>query len=109
MSINYYLFCIEKYSKILLNLDDIISNFQEINETINNENEVLMTGIVSYHLQNINFFTDKKNYIKILKETYEKKLQELCIHEFIDDLIDINPDRSQHICYCHKCEYIKNN
>ena len=37
----------------------------------------------------------------------DKKIQELCPHDFIDDMIDITPDRSEHITYCKICEYTK--
>ena len=30
-----------------------------------------------------------------------------CSHEWVTDLIDITPDRSQMICYCVKCETCK--
>ena len=31
----------------------------------------------------------------------------ICDHEWIDDVIDIDPDTSKHICYCIKCEVTK--
>ena len=30
-----------------------------------------------------------------------------CIHEFVDDFIDIDPDRSMQISYCSKCMMTK--
>jgi hypothetical protein len=52
---------------------------------------------------------------------YEKKIIELdltiehlnqfichsCEHTFVEDVIDITPDRSQNITYCTICEYTK--
>ena len=48
----------------------------------------------------------KENIVK-LKYICDKKIQELCPHDFIDDMIDITPDRSEHITYCKICEYTK--
>ncbi len=31
----------------------------------------------------------------------------MCVHDFIEDWIDIDPDRSQRIVYCRICEMTK--
>ena len=33
--------------------------------------------------------------------------RENCQHEWINDMIDINPDKSQRIIYCQKCQLSK--
>jgi hypothetical protein len=35
-----------------------------------------------------------------------EQYQTLCNHEFITDLIDLNPDRSDTIVYCKNCMYV---
>lgn len=35
-----------------------------------------------------------------------EQYQTLCIHEFITDLIDLTPDRSDTIAYCKNCMYV---
>ena len=45
--------------------------------------------------------------IKALKQICDEKIFELCEHEFIDDMIDITPDRSEKITYCGCCGYTK--
>ena len=35
-----------------------------------------------------------------------EQYQTLCIHEFITDLIDLHPDRSDTIVYCKNCMYV---
>jgi len=45
--------------------------------------------------------------LEILIKNVEHHIKNNCEHEWIDDLIDIDPDRSQHICYCIKCEITK--
>ena len=42
-----------------------------------------------------------------LRQKYDRKIKTFCKHEFVQDLIDIDPDRSETIEYCHKCEYTK--
>ena len=60
-------------------------------------------------------------YITEQVNEYEKKIIELeltlehltqfichsCEHTFVEDVIDITPDRSQNITYCTICEYTK--
>ena len=36
-----------------------------------------------------------------------KKIENMCQHEWIEDEIDIDLDRSQRICYCKLCEVSK--
>jgi NMD protein affecting ribosome stability and mRNA decay len=43
--------------------------------------------------------------IQLLKSVCNKKIEQLCKHEFVEDAIDINPDKSQNIRYCSICEY----
>lgn len=42
-----------------------------------------------------------------LKNIIEHKLDNICIHEWIDDYIDDSSETSQHICYCKLCEVSK--
>ena len=61
----------------------------------------------------LSFFSNgKTSYDFFIKK--RKKLEKLyiyiensCEHEFIEDHIDIDPEISQKIIYCHKCEYTK--
>ena len=42
----------------------------------------------------------RKTEVKFLTEL----LKEHCNHEWVNDMIDIDPDTSMHISYCEKCE-----
>lgn len=42
----------------------------------------------------------RKTEVKFLAEL----LKEYCNHKWINDMIDIDPDKSMHISYCEKCE-----
>lgn len=49
---------------------------------------------------------------KIITNILESLIEQIedntdCIHEWIYDLIDIDPDKSITICYCSKCELTK--
>ena len=45
--------------------------------------------------------------IEFSEYTNEKIINNCCPHEYIDDLIDIDVDRSLTITYCHICEVTK--
>lgn len=55
---------------------------------------------------------EKKNIIveeiSTNKNIVKDKLNNICVHEWIEDYIDICPETSQKICYCVKCEVTKN-
>jgi len=44
-----------------------------------------------------NFFSENK----------KPQIDNICDHEWIKDFIDIDPEKSQIICYCVKCELTK--
>ena len=48
-------------------------------------------------------FTDFKQ----IKKLCDDKIVELCSHEFVDDSIDIDPDKSENITYCTICGFTK--
>jgi hypothetical protein len=47
------------------------------------------------------------NNFETLKAEITNNIKNICEHEWIEDDIDISPDRSQRICYCVKCEATK--
>jgi hypothetical protein len=94
-NIDYFLFLKKKYINILNYLSEIINSYEEM------------------LLYNDEFLSQYKKY---KNEVYEMKhlinnvnisICKLCIHEFVDDVIDITPERSQKIEYCVICEYTK--
>ena len=103
MIINYFLSVKNKLEKILSHLNEIKLTYCEIKikseDYINSE----------YICDEINEYNKK---INALEETI-KDLNELrcnnCQHTFVDDLIDITPNTSQHITYCTICGYTKEN
>ena len=61
----------------------------------------------------LNMYNDSEEYnnlitnLETLKSFFEHQIKHKCEHEWTTDLIDIDPDRSQEICYCVKCEVTK--
>ena len=106
MSLDYYLFCRNSYDKIIKELDYIISALEEIDACIKEEDKLFKQDIVlSNQIHNKLFFIERKKHIQLLRSLCDKKVFELCKHEFIEDTIDITPDKSQNIRYCSICEY----
>jgi hypothetical protein len=106
MSINYYLFCRESYNRVIHSLEDIINIFEEIDESVKEEKLQLNSdAILLNQSHNKLFFCSRKEHMNFLKNVCDKKILELCNHNFIEDTIDITPDRSQNIRYCSICEY----
>jgi hypothetical protein len=50
------------------------------------------------------FINEFKDYIINYKNVIDEQINRFCIHEWVNDLIDITPDRSQYITYCKICE-----
>lgn len=107
MSLEYYLLCKKNYDNIINYLKEIIENYNDIfsytAELDIDEGEIMM----DFFQPNV-----RKDEIKSkLESAYhirnicEKKIQQLCIHDFVNDIIDIDPERSQNITYCKVCEY----
>ena len=103
MSLHYFLSCKRNYIKIIQKLEYIIEtlddiNYMSISECPNNYNQG----------KNKEFFTEKIKYFQDLINNCNNELDHLCCHNYVDDVIDITPDRSQSITYCTICETVKN-
>lgn len=113
MDINYFLMCKKKYSNIIYNFENIINECDDIineitdflqkNHTIH-EDECLKKKLSQIFDLKKHYIQEKENMVYIFKECNEN-IQNMCNHEFINDVIDITPDFSQNICYCRLCEY----
>ena len=92
---------------------------QQLEETINLHNEIVScineNCVYNYNTMDLICLYDKiqnecKTNIEILKQIQfnnDKQLYEKCQHNFITDIIDINPEKSMTICYCTICEFTK--
>jgi hypothetical protein len=107
MSLHYFLYCRKNYERIIQHLEYIIDIFDDINYmTIS---EFLDSYELTHEKQNnkINFFIEKLAYVKNLKDDCSREIQQLCCHDYVDDVIDVAHERSEHITYCSICETMK--
>ena len=107
MDIKFYLTIKKSYEKIKNNLENIIDSYKEINY-ISISNTKFNTKFNS----NVNFDINED------LANYKKKLENVCLrikiinnllyitckHNFIEDSIDLTPDKSLQITYCSICE-----
>ena len=100
-TIEYFLFLKKKYINILSYLTEILNEYFEIT----NLNENVDTSLF---MQN-NKYQDEILEVKYMINIINNKISQICCHDFIEDEIDITPDRSQKIEYCKICEYTKDN
>jgi hypothetical protein len=101
MSINYFLSSKKKLQKILSYLNEIKLTYCEIemerDDGINDE----------YITEQVNEYEKKILELDLTIEYLNQFICHNCEHTFVEDVIDITPDRSQNITYCTICEYTK--
>ena len=102
MSLHYFLSCKRNYIKIIQKLEYIIETLDDIDYLTISE-----FSDICYPKNNKDFFTEKIKHFQDLIDNCNNELDHLCCHNFIDDVIDITPDRSQSITYCDICETVK--
>ena len=94
-NIDYFLFLKKKYINILTYLTEIINSYEEM--LLHNDEFAYECNKYKNELAEIKFFITIVN----------KSICKLCQHEFVEDEIDLTPERSQKIEYCQICEYTK--
>jgi hypothetical protein len=87
--------------------DKIIQINQEINELDNNyfleDNGINFSELCDIFIEYGCPIQNLTNTLLKYQATIEEKVDTICNHEWIQDEIDIDLDRSQTICYCNKC------
>ena len=106
---------------ILLHIyEDLISNIENIkaskislnkikdniNLLDNNCNDDLFKQYVNM-FDNTELYNDLITNLETLTNCIHSHIKNKCDHEWVNDTIDIDPDMSQDICYCVKCEVTK--
>lgn len=107
LNIQYHL------DNLLKNLNNTNVDVNVIKHSVNKLNNTYFTNdkqeIMSQFLTIFDngLIDEFKNYVSQYKNIIDNKINNHCVHEWVTDLIDITPDRSQYICYCKFCEVTK--
>lgn len=102
MSLHYFLSCKRNYIKIIQKLEYIIETLDDIDYMTISE-----FSDICYPKNNKDFFTEKIKYFEDLINNCNNELDHICCHNYVEDTIDITPERSQNITYCTICEIVK--
>ena len=102
MSLHYFLSCKRNYIKIIQKLEYIIETLDDIDYLTISE-----FSDICYPKNNKDFFTEKIKHFQINIDICNNELGHLCCHNYVDDTIDITPERSQNITYCTIFEKVK--
>jgi hypothetical protein len=114
MSIDYLLKMKSENDYIIAYLKEIVNNYAKMKEetilylidtSVNVNEDVLQ---YNKHITEINTNLNQQDeHLKqliFLNEKIRAKIVSMCKHEWVDDSIDIDPDRSQSIAYCKICQ-----
>ena len=93
---NYFLLR-NKYEQIIKSYEYLIQMYKEVEEI------EYITGINNQYI--MLFLNEKIQETKLIKNFYDEQIYKLCNHNFIEDTIDIHPEKSINIKYCKICEY----
>jgi len=108
MSLNYFLMCKKTIEANTFFIDELISNYETMYYELIKQYECMSDCNENEYYKNI--LKTRADFINKKKENEEllilckNKIYKLCNHNFIDDEIEINPERSQTVTYCTICE-----
>ena len=109
---------IDIYADLSHNLEHIKSsktNMIKIKNNITNHSnnyfdthcECMLLNDYLKMFDSIETYNELVNNLESLKLVIKSKIRDICQHNWVEDYIDINPDRSQKICYCNECGVTK--
>lgn len=109
MDVLFYLSLKKNYEKIKNNLENIIYSYNEISYISTSNKNFNNKPSVSFEINDdlINYKKKLENICLTIK-IINNLLFISCDHNFIEDTIDITPDKSKSIIYCSICECSKN-
>jgi DNA repair ATPase RecN len=113
MDINYFLLCKKKYNNMVSYFENItdecdciinelIINMQQKNDdNIYEEVKTQLSNIYSLKKQ----YNEERDRIICLIKECNINIEKMCVHDFVNDSIDISTELSKNICYCTICGY----
>ena len=108
MSLNYFLLCKKLTDDNILYIDNLIANYHTMYTELLKHYDCMSDCDEIQHYRNIlrlrQEFVDNKKEQQELLELYKDRIYHICDHKFVDDDIDITPERSLMITYCTICE-----
>ena len=117
IDVSFLLTLRKKYNSILYHLRDIVDIYDEIignpELLLTLHSDVLSQTDLSTRIDSVQIVEQKKYYLSKIKHISQtiknvtNDIQQNCVHEFVDDSIDIDCECSQNITYCTICEYTK--
>ena len=117
MNIEIFLSMKEKYETIRHHISEIVNNYEdmikmlnlELKKTPNDKNIIYELDLMTHGKKS---YQDKIKQIDVFLNLCNKKAQKIlensiCHHDFVDDYIDVDVERSEKITYCKKCNITK--
>ena len=109
MDIFFYIEMKKKNEILIKQLEETVTSYNEIISCINENCDYNYINVDLINFYN-NLCVECEQQIIILKKmkkVNDNIMYEKCEHNFINDIIDINPEKEQTICYCTNCELTK--
>ena len=97
--------CVSFLQILELSKEQILSEIKNNENDFFDKNPLLLSKFNT--LFNPKLLYTLTNNVEIFTEELEDQIQNCCKHEYVNDLIDIDYDRSIRVVYCQLCELTK--
>jgi hypothetical protein len=99
----------KKNENLIKQLEETIASYNEIMSFINEKCDYnyLSIDLINFYNNLCVECEQQLTILKNMKKLNDKNIYENCEHNFVMDIIDINPEKEQTICYCTICELTK--
>jgi len=99
----------KKNENLIKQIEESIFSYNEIMSYIN-ENcyyNYITVDLINFYNNLCIEFEKQIIMLKEMTKEYDDKIYIQCEHNFITDIIDIDPEKEKTICYCTICELTK--